>query len=345
MSVSSRDIQRCISNDQLHLILMPTEACNLRCTYCYEDFCLGRMAPEVVSGVKMLIERRAAGLHLLSLSWFGGEPLLAMDVIEDVHGHVRQLQQTFPGLELEADITTNAYTLSRTRAARLLELGVGAFQIAFDGPRETHDQRRLRANGGSTFETIWNNLRALQSLPGTFRVTVRLHVDRETLNTAPRFLRAFRAQFGSDSRFCLYIRALSRLGGPQDSALDVLAGKDGLAALEALRARARRLGIHVLDSSGMRTVCYASHGNSFLIRANGRVNKCTVALDHPNNDVGRILADGRLHLDSEKVSMWMRGLWEQDEELLRCPKSGYAEPGADIVQLDTSRVRRDAPHR
>ena len=62
--------------DRLQLILLPTEQCNFRCTYCYEDFAIGRMTPEVVSGVKNLIDRRADGLSHLQLSWFGGEPTL-----------------------------------------------------------------------------------------------------------------------------------------------------------------------------------------------------------------------------------------------------------------------------
>ena len=31
------------------------------------------------------------------------------------------------------------------------------------------------------------------------------------------------------------------------------------------------------------SVCYAARGNSYVVRADGRLNKCTVALEHPNN--------------------------------------------------------------
>src|SRR5262245_31032656 len=46
--------EMCISlaNNILQLILMPTEACNFRCTYCYEDFRYQSMHPDVVLGVK-----------------------------------------------------------------------------------------------------------------------------------------------------------------------------------------------------------------------------------------------------------------------------------------------------
>jgi uncharacterized protein len=33
-----QDLVNCLSNEYQELILFPTEQCNLRCAYCYEDF-------------------------------------------------------------------------------------------------------------------------------------------------------------------------------------------------------------------------------------------------------------------------------------------------------------------
>ncbi|HET9252968.1 MAG TPA: radical SAM protein, partial [Candidatus Eisenbacteria bacterium] len=77
-------LARCLSSRRLHLILFSTEACNFRCVYCYETFQYKKMEPWVAEGVKRLLERRMPGLDVLELSWFGGEPLLAKDIIEDV---------------------------------------------------------------------------------------------------------------------------------------------------------------------------------------------------------------------------------------------------------------------
>ncbi|MFF7227919.1 hypothetical protein [Streptomyces sioyaensis] len=51
-----------LTDRTLHLIILPTEQCNFRCTYCYEDFSVGRMGPETVQGVKRLLDRRLDGL-------------------------------------------------------------------------------------------------------------------------------------------------------------------------------------------------------------------------------------------------------------------------------------------
>ncbi len=61
--------------DALELILLASEDCNFRCTYCYEDFARGTMLPEVREGVKNLVRKRIRKLNRLQVSWFGGEPL------------------------------------------------------------------------------------------------------------------------------------------------------------------------------------------------------------------------------------------------------------------------------
>ena len=65
-------------------------------------------------------------------------------------------------------------------------------------------------------------------------------------------------------------------------------------------------------------VCYAAKANSFSIRADGKVQKCTVALDNPLNDIGRIHPDGTLEIDQEKLSRWIFN------EKKRCPLQFFA---------------------
>lgn len=84
-------IQSSISNDALHLIILPTEACNFRCVYCYETFKYNRIKAGVIEGIKNLISIRIPDLKYLHISWFGGEPLLTLDVIENISGHILTL--------------------------------------------------------------------------------------------------------------------------------------------------------------------------------------------------------------------------------------------------------------
>ncbi len=112
-----------VAGNVLHLILMPTEKCNFRCVYCYEDFEHGRMSRPVVQGLRRLLEGRAPNLDSLTIQWFGGEPLLELPIIEEVQGHVRRLTREHTDLRVKAGMTTNGFLLSGELLARVGELG------------------------------------------------------------------------------------------------------------------------------------------------------------------------------------------------------------------------------
>ncbi len=325
MSSAPPDIAVCLDNRGLRLILLPTEACNFRCVYCYENFAVGRMQPRVVRGVKRLLSARAPDLDYLTLSWFGGEPLLARDIVEEILEHAAGLVRAHPRLTLTSDVTTNGYLLGLPLFERLLNLGVSHYQVSFDGPREWHDRKRLRADGAGTFDQVWGNLHAIAAVRREFSMIVRVHVDQENHAAVPEFLCDYEREFGADGRFKLYIRPLSRFGGPNDAGLPVFDEAEGKRVAEHLSRGARDRGLPEMDLEAVGSVCYASAGNSFVVRADGRLNKCTLALNHPANQVGRIEEDGRLLIDTPTALRWMRGLQSREPQELECPMIGLAD--------------------
>ncbi len=326
MSPSPGRFEALVASNLMGLILMPTEQCNFRCTYCYEDFVHQRMSAGTVEGIKRWLLRRVSNLDVLTLSWFGGEPMLAFDVVEEVQALALAQARDHRRLNVRASMTTNGSLLTARRLDRLLELGVTRYQISLDGPPEVHDRRRIKAGGQGTFDCIWKNLKAARDSDGRFEMVVRIHVDRDNRTMLPAFLQRLAVAFGGDARFRVFIRQLSRLGGPGDAELPVLAGDEGTRVIAELRQLTQSLDLtqHVGNAPGV--ACYAAAANSFVVRANGDLAKCTVALSHPNNRVGRIRRDGRLEFDNEKICQWTRGLFSGDAEELRCPMNGYSDP-------------------
>ena len=322
MILSTEDLARSLSNERLHLILMPTEACNFRCVYCYEDFKYRRMEPWVVEAVRRWIASRAPGLRSLHLSWFGGEPLLARGVIRTLMGDARALHGNYPDLTVTSNATTNGYLLTPAVLTELVDLGVTGYQISFDGPREYHDRKRVLAGGGGSFDRIWGNLLAARDVKKAFSITIRVHVDQETAEAVPRFLEQVSNTFGGDDRFDVYIRGLSRLGGPNDAALPVFEREEGAQVIDRVKDHARSLGLRLFEEEPGHSICYAARANSFVVRANGRLNKCTVALEEPSNLVGVLRPDGTVDLKPAPMMLWMRGLKSGDAAELKCPMRG-----------------------
>ncbi|MBI5364467.1 MAG: radical SAM protein, partial [Planctomycetes bacterium] len=308
MSLRPDLLAHALDDRRMHLTVMPTEACNFRCTYCYEDFALGRMEERVVLALLRFLDRRLPNTERVDLSWFGGEPLLAADVIRRVLRRAREHAH----VELRSDITTNAWKLSRALCEELVDLGISSWQISFDGPKEVHDRRRMRLGGQGTFDRVWRNVTALRAVERDFDVRLRVHADKENLAELPRFLEQCEAAFGGDPRFRLFLRPLSRLGGPNDAAIAVLEDERDAEALACAREEARAGGLAVLEPNFEDAVCHAAWGHSFVVRSNGRLNKCTVALAHPANDVGCLNDDGTLTIDAAKTRPWLRGLASGD---------------------------------
>jgi uncharacterized protein len=314
------------SNETLHLILLPTEHCNFRCAYCYEDFSIGRMTLEVRQGVKRLIDRRLDKLGRLSISWFGGEPLLATDIVEDISAHIVDTISRSPGVDYSGDMTTNGYLLEPPLATKLVNLGIRCFQISLDGPEGFHDSTRVRAGGRSSFRQIWRNLVAIRDRHLDIKILLRIHLTPDNVDVMPEFVAEIRDTFLNDRRFMVLFKAIEQMGGPNNDAISALSLADRTRIIPALHEI-------ISDSSQSQPIyqggdiCYAARANSLMIRADGRVGKCTVALSDSANTIGQLLYDGTLRLDNSRLHQWLRGWENGDRAMLGCPHQYISADG------------------
>lgn len=314
----------------LELILFPTEQCNFRCTYCYEDFKLGRMSPPVVSGLKALLRHRFERLQLLTISWFGGEPLLALGLVEEVSEYILTLTRLHSHVVYTAGMTTNGYLLSPSTFTRLVGLGINRFQVSLDGDCEAHDSTRRRLGGGGSFGRIWDNLLAVRDSSIAADVLLRVHLTSANFASVEALIRRIRTEFSRDGRFRVLLKPIGRLGGPHDESLPVLPREQ---TDEVVVHLGQILGSDVrLANEDLKTeqaICYASKANSLAIRSDGSVAKCTVALSDPRNRVGQLSEDGKITFDRGRLNSWLRGLETLDQEDLSCPYKGLpGDPAA-----------------
>jgi len=312
----------------LRVIALPTEQCNFRCTYCYEDFKIGRMSDTVVTALKRWLLSRVADVDNLTLSWFGGEPTLALPIVLDVTATARDAYGA-AGKTFASGMTTNGYKLAPDVFASVVDAGVTDFQITLDGLAEVHDTRRVRVSGRGTFSVVWQNLvgmaRAADRLP-PFHVGLRVHYDRVSAYLLPPLIQQIKAALMPSRRFTVQFHELEKLGGPRDDEIDLATPGEH----EFVRTLAHELQTE-WDSPHSKLavdvddyVCYAAKANAFVLRADGRLGKCTVALSDPRNDVGRLNPDGTITLFEPRLGPWLRGIATGDREVLACPLDGMA---------------------
>jgi uncharacterized protein len=200
---------------------------------------------------------------------------------------------------------------------RFYTCGVSHYQISLDGPPQLHDTTRLQANGLGSFDTIWNNLLAIKQVEADGDILLRIHLTKRNVALIPEFTERIEQTFGDDPRFRFVLRPVEKLGGPNDIS--------DLVIPASARSRGHRAELPPMQESRMQTepeddyVCYAAKANSYVIRADGRIGKCTVALRSGNNSIGRILQDGTLEIDAKKLAPWLTGWKTQKREALACP--------------------------
>ncbi len=305
-------------NDELHLTILPTENCNFRCTYCYERHINNMMTNEVVMNVLKFLQKRGPEISFLSLSWFGGEPLLGFKVIRQIMSYINYEMPHPKNFRFASGMTTNGYLLNKVRLNELVSLGVKGYQISLDGDMDLHDKVRVLAGNLPTFQVIYNNLVDAHGTDLDFNFRVRLHVNKNNFESLSKLISRLRNDLDGDKRYVLFIRKLSRLGGPNDKDLPVIEENDE--SVVKLVDKAKDLGFKV-DTlrNADEYVCYASRMNGFTIMPDGRLVRCTVALYDDRNVVGKLNTDGSLDMDRGKALWWSRGLFSGDPDELACP--------------------------
>lgn len=287
-----------------HLVILPHENCNFRCVYCYEKFEKNKMHNEIEEGIVNLVKRNLLNRknNKFSVSWFGGEPLLAPDIIERL-SKVFISEAEKNNVPYAATITTNGYFLNDKNIDMLLKSRVYGYQITIDGTEHVHDKQRVLMGGQGTYKKIIKNLINLSKREEDFHVMLRMNVGEDNLHNVEEYIDEMKEHFGNDKRFKLYFQNIGKWGGENDENLDVC--PENIAVKLTNLSLDKQMEVEPIEKKiRNNNVCYASNPNSYVIGTDGIVYKCTVALYDERNKVGKLNKDGSMHLDKEKFKLW-----------------------------------------
>lgn len=163
----------------LGLTICPTLECNFGCPYCFEPNLedAKAMSNDTLESLIKFIRHHEEAKYL-SVSWYGGEPLLAFDVIKKLTGRFLELYPDYDN----AVLVTNGYLLDKTKINQLNELKITSMQITIDGSGSTHNKRRRLKNGKATYGKILSNIDSLFASDWNGNLVVRVNVDRLNMN-------------------------------------------------------------------------------------------------------------------------------------------------------------------
>lgn len=315
----------------LGLAVSLTEQCNFRCTYCYEDFAIGRMPVPIYSGLKRFVAARIPQLRSFALSWFGGEPLLEWGRMTSFTSYCRDLCAKHEVTISVATVSTNGYGLTPTVLQALVRSGVAHFMISLDGEPAVHDRTRRRLGGKPSFDSIYRNLLAAAS-DLDFHILLRLHLHADNLDSQCRLVERLARDFGADRRFDIHPIAIGDFGGPTVKSLRLVRRDLEENTRQRLFATFGRRPPEGSETVAEVKVCYAAKPNHLFIRPDGRLAKCTTALNRADNDIGRLHPDGTITVDHDKALAWSFGFRTGRRADLACPY--WTKPQEMTVRLE-----------
>ena len=308
----------------IHVTLVVTYDCNFACRYCYygadkpRGSHMGRgMVRSVLSFVRSRVEEFE--LRRLSVTFYGGEPLLNFGVMEEF---LSAVERSLPGVATEYALVTNGSIYDDEVEGILTSYNFTRVQVTLDGPPDVHDRLRVFRDGRGTFSVVYPNvLRMCDAIPG--RVHVRVNVSRETARRVPELLDMMRDD-GLVGRVVLSFEALTEgrasFGGRRYSEVPPLEPPTARELLELYR-EAASMGFSVsLPVPSLRPgPCLAVNKLSYVIDPYGLIYKCWEALGLPEFAVGDLWRG----VDEPRERVWLEWTPLRYEKCVRCALLPY----------------------
>lgn len=201
-------------DDMLSVTILPTNDCNFRCVYCYEEHKKSYMTDETEENIIKFFQKRIPKVNKVRINWFGGEPLLdkerVLKISKVIHDTCKQ-----NGVPLIAAMNTNAYLLDLDTFKKLVACRVLYYEICIDGDRETHNAHRPHYEEGNSFDIIIKNLLNIKEnlKTGTFKIALRTNITPKVSESLDKYIDFIQQHFKNDKRFSVYFQGVRNWGG------------------------------------------------------------------------------------------------------------------------------------
>lgn len=293
-------------------VLFTTTDCNARCFYCFEK---GRsrisMSLETAEKVVRYIKEHCGG-EKVTISWYGGEPLYNLQVIDTICDGLRR-----EGIEYASVMISNGYLFDDATVAKARDSWrLKRVQIALDGTEAVYNRSKAFIyRDGSAYQVVMANIQRL--LDASIKVIIRLNMGLHNAEDLLNLVEELGQRFGGQENIFVYAyhlfdgaqplaeRHSPEVWAQQDAAMCRLNEKIVQCGLVTRRGIAATLKTHN---------CMADAGGSVTILPTGDIGLC----DHCSEDefIGHIDREG---FDEKVIASWR----ERAPEIPECVDCFY----------------------
>ena len=291
LDIIRKQYQQMRSSKIYQLMILPTYQCNVRCWYCTQHHRNVMLSKEDIKKIKKHIEwylsqHELEGFHL---SWFGGEPMLNFQCVEEITNYAKEYCEKHD-LSFSVSITTNGTLLSKEYLEKMSDLGFTFFQITIDGTQEYHDSVK-KLKDKSAYETTLRNICLITEILPQAEICLRYNYTNDNLKP-DAIIEDLNHQIPENMRGKIH---LSLMKVWQQNEREV-----NSQVIERLVKLSRESGYKVSVGSGF-SICYVDKYNFNCVFPNGRIDKCD---------------NGEMDLSKGSISPKGNIIWEQEPPFL-----------------------------
>lgn len=298
--------------------IAPTMQCNFKCNYCFENQVPVSMNEETEKATIEYIKKNAENQQVINISWFGGEPTLALETIQRISNEIRQYCEQSRKKLYPMSITTNGYLLTGESAELLKECGIKRAQVTIDGVGSVHDSRRKLKNGQGTFDTILRNIKEVMN---TLDIHVRINVDKENAHLLDDLFDYFKDS-GIWKRVPFYFGyTQANTESCADIATSCFNSQEKSENEVSLIKKAREKGFnnYKYPSSRHSGFCSADSLHGYVIGPSGLIFKCWSELStDTSQSIGSVFSGSSTSIQINNLAKYIN--WDpfRNEECLEC---------------------------
>lgn len=271
-------------DDCVNVTIYPTQNCNARCFYCFEhDEQKLSMSEATADAVIDYLAGAIAPDDEVVFRWFGGEPLVAADVIDHI---ITGLATRFDGkLSYHSVLITNGSLIDDAMIERFLGTWhVRKVQLTLDGYCEEHDRRKAYVDGRTdAYHAIVELIGKLLD-KGIFTIC-RFNLDKRNIDDFPKCLADLESYLGNPNFYVHATTLRSNGEWKPEYAQRYFMPEDfpefyGRVLGELFKRGFFKDPINILPIRA-RNICLACSASSYVINAEGRFFRC---LEHNLSD-------------------------------------------------------------
>lgn len=165
---------------RIYYTIAPGLGCNYNCKYCFEnhresfDKMTNEMQDAIINYIKNQVIKNK-NLERISITWFGGEPLLYADIIDYMSSKLIEFCDS-NGIQYYSGIISNGRFLTKENTKMLKKNRIGHVQISIDGLKDYYIIQK-QATSFDFEQTISNIVDASNYLPIAVRINVGDSID------------------------------------------------------------------------------------------------------------------------------------------------------------------------